>query len=157
MTTLMQVNKGSTVDLRYRVMKLGKRSYDGLSGEATMVFSLGYGEDDDKEGSVVTVPVGKGKLITAVDEAIVGMKLGGKRRVLVRPDRGQGWKKDDPNCAALIDVGIASGIPGATIAKVEDCIDETLEPRPVSYGAKRRMARRFDEALIVEIEPVAVR
>jgi hypothetical protein len=46
----------------------------------------------------------------------------------------------------------------ATVSQqVEDCINFELEPRPVSYGAKRRMARRFDEALIVEIEPVALR
>jgi FKBP-type peptidyl-prolyl cis-trans isomerase 2 len=64
------------------------------------------------------VPVGGGKLISAVDEAIVGMHVGGRRRVLVRPDRDQGWKKSDPNCASLFDVGMASGIPGATIAKV---------------------------------------
>jgi hypothetical protein len=30
--------------------------------------SLGYGEDDDKEGSFLTAPVGGGKLIKAVDE-----------------------------------------------------------------------------------------
>jgi FKBP-type peptidyl-prolyl cis-trans isomerase len=81
-------------------------------------YSLGYGEDDDKEGTFITMPVGGGKLISAVDEAIVGMHVGGKRRVLVRPDRDQGWKKSDPNCASLFDVGMASGIPGATIAKV---------------------------------------
>lgn len=39
--------------------------------------------------------------------------------------------------------------------QVEDCIDLSLEPRPVGYGASRRMARRFDETLIVEVEMVA--
>ena len=38
--------------------------------------------------------------------------------------------------------------------QVEDCIDLTLEPKPVGYGATRRMARRFDETLIVEVEVV---
>lgn len=42
-------------------------------------------------------------------------------------------------------------------SKVEDCIDLTLEPRPVGYGATRRMARRFDETLIVEIEMVGTK
>lgn len=32
------------------------------------VFSLGYGEDDDKEGDVLTVPIGSGRLVSAVDE-----------------------------------------------------------------------------------------
>ena len=33
------------------------------------MFSLGYGEDDDKEGDVLTVPLGSGRLVSAVDEA----------------------------------------------------------------------------------------
>ncbi|CAM9958904.1 unnamed protein product, partial [Choristocarpus tenellus] len=66
--------------------------------QATSVFSLGYGEDDDKEGSVLTVPVGVGRLVGAVDEAMVGMRAGGVRRVAVRPERG--WKKSNPNCAS---------------------------------------------------------
>ncbi|CAM9603842.1 unnamed protein product, partial [Hapterophycus canaliculatus] len=41
--------------------------------------------------------------------------------------------------------------------QVEDCIDVTLEPRPVGYGATRRMARRFDETLIVEVELVGTK
>lgn len=41
--------------------------------------------------------------------------------------------------------------------QVEDCIDLTLEPRPVGYGATRRMARRFDETLIVEVEMVGAK
>lgn len=40
------------------------------------------------------------------------------------------------------------------LSQVEDCIDLTLEPKPVGYGATRRMARRFDETLIVEVEVV---
>lgn len=32
------------------------------------VFSLGYGEDDDKVGDVLTVPLGAGRLVSAVDE-----------------------------------------------------------------------------------------
>ena len=33
--------EGDVVDIRYKVLKLGKRSYDGLSGEGTVVFSRG--------------------------------------------------------------------------------------------------------------------
>lgn len=32
------------------------------------MFSLGYGDDDDKEGDVLTVPLGMGRLVGAVDE-----------------------------------------------------------------------------------------
>ncbi|CBJ27194.1 conserved unknown protein [Ectocarpus siliculosus] len=150
-----EVKPANVVDMRYRVEKLGKRSYDGISGETQSVFSLGYGEDDDKEGDVLTVPLGSGRLISAVDEGVVGMRVGGVRRVAVRPERG--WKKQDPKCATEIDMGVMSGVPGAALAKVEDCIDLTLEPRPVGYGATRRMARRFDETLIVEVEMVGAK
>ncbi|CAM9488511.1 unnamed protein product, partial [Ectocarpus sp. 12 AP-2014] len=116
-----EVKPANVVDMRYRVEKLGKRSYDGISGETQSVFSLGYGEDDDKEGDVLTVPLGSGRLVSAVDEAstltaVVGMRVGGVRRVAVRPERG--WKKQDPKCATEIDMGVMSGVPGAALAKV---------------------------------------
>ena len=40
---------GDAVDLHYKVLKLGKRSYDGLSGEGTVVFSRGYALEDDEK------------------------------------------------------------------------------------------------------------
>lgn len=33
--------KGDLITVYYKVLKLGKRSYDGLSGEGTVVFSRG--------------------------------------------------------------------------------------------------------------------
>jgi len=46
---------GDSVDMHYRVLKIGKRSYDGLSGEGTVVFPRGYAlEDDDKENLAIT-------------------------------------------------------------------------------------------------------
>ena len=39
------VEEGDEVTVYYKVLKLGKRSYDGLSGEGTVVFSRGtFGE-----------------------------------------------------------------------------------------------------------------
>jgi hypothetical protein len=35
------VKKGDDVTIYFKVLKLGKRSYDGLSGEGTVVFSRG--------------------------------------------------------------------------------------------------------------------
>ena len=49
------IAQGSAADIKYRVLRLGKRSRDGLSGEASLVFSFGYGEDDDKESDVLNV------------------------------------------------------------------------------------------------------
>lgn len=40
-STIRVAKAGDTVELRYKVLKLGKRSYDGLSGEGTAVFSRG--------------------------------------------------------------------------------------------------------------------
>ena len=36
-----EVKDGDDVEIFYKVLKLGKRSYDGLSGEGTVVFSRG--------------------------------------------------------------------------------------------------------------------
>ena len=40
---------GDNADVHYSVLKLGKRSYDGLSGEGTVVFSRGYALEDDEK------------------------------------------------------------------------------------------------------------
>lgn len=49
-------------------------------------------------------------------QGVLGMRVGGVRRVAVRPERG--WKKQDPKCATEIDMGVMSGVPGAALAKV---------------------------------------
>jgi hypothetical protein len=40
-TTSGEVKEGDDVSVYFKVLKLGKRSYDGLSGEGTVVFSRG--------------------------------------------------------------------------------------------------------------------
>ena len=52
------VSNGDTVEIRYRVMRLGTKARDGLSGEGQTIFSYGFGEDEDKEGDKLTVQVG---------------------------------------------------------------------------------------------------
>lgn len=56
-----------------------------------------FGEDDDKEGDVLPTSVSPDKLVPGVEAALVGMKPGGRRRVLVRPERG--WKDQSASCA----------------------------------------------------------
>lgn len=90
------VMPGAAVDIKYRVLRLGKRSSDGLSGEASPVFSFGYGEDEDKESDVTTLYIGSGSVVPALDDALRGMKTGGRRRINVRPERG--WKLPDNTC-----------------------------------------------------------
>lgn len=134
---------GSVVQLRYRVMRSGKRSNDGLSGEATTIFSLGYGEDDGPQDAVLTAPLGEGRFVKALDEGIVGMAVGGKRRIQVRPEQGLGWKKPGQCAEAIAAVGIISGLPMGG-AENQD------------FAARRRFSRRFDESLIVEAELVGL-
>lgn len=156
-----EVKSGSTVDIRYRVLRLGKRSRDGLSGEASLVFSFGYGEDDDKEGDVVPVVLGpSSSLVPALESAMPGMRQGGTRRIAVRPQRG--WKltdaqcKDSNNSGAAVDIGSALGLPGASVAEAETCLDTTRVPAPQTFQARRKLARRFDESLLVEVQAVKV-
>ncbi|TFJ83384.1 hypothetical protein NSK_005316 [Nannochloropsis salina CCMP1776] len=147
---------GDACAIRYRALRLGKRSRDGLSGEASTVFSYGYGEDDDRDGDALEVTIGRSNLIPALEAGLVGMRVGGKRRILVRPERG--WFKGK-GCGVLEDTDVnnlaaAFIVPGTKITDTEDCLDMTRIPSPTSYAAKRRMGRRFDESLIVEVEVV---
>ena len=118
--------QGDAVEIRYRVMRLGTRARDGLSGEGQTsattrarthhqpsaclrltrvpsvflppaVFSYGYGEDDDKEGDKLAVQLDGKTLVAGADAAIIGMQPGGRRRVLVRPERG--WRILTGACA----------------------------------------------------------
>jgi len=160
--------KGASVALKYRVMRLGKRATDNLSGEASPVFSLGYGEDDDSLTDVLKAKVGSGQLIPALDSALVGMTAGGKRRLFVVPEKG--WKKINASCSAATNGASNSGeasaggldvlgqavVPLAEIVDNDACIEDTLLPQPRNFGARRRLARRFDEGLLVEVELVGV-
>jgi hypothetical protein len=46
-------------------------------------------------------------------------------------------------------------VPGTKIQDQEDCLDLTRVPAPTSYAARRRMGRRFDESLIIEVAVVS--
>ena len=131
-----EVGEGSQVRIKYRVLRLGKRSRDGLSGEASLVFSYGYGEDDDKESDLLAISVGETPLVPALDSAIYGMKEGGKRRIAVRPERG--WRKADASCGGrdigkTVDIGTAIGLPGALVTETESCVDNFRVPIPTTF------------------------
>lgn len=83
----------------YKILKLGKRSYDGLSGEGTVVFSRGYGLEDDEKApgtkSFITT-VGSPQNIKAFNEAVEGMKVGGIRRFAILPQKG--WERATKAC-----------------------------------------------------------
>jgi hypothetical protein len=131
-----EVGEGSEVSIKYRVLRLGKRSRDGLSGEASLVFSYGYGEDDDKESDVLALTVGETPLIPALESAIYGMKEGGKRRISVRPERG--WRKNESGCGGrdigkTLDLGVAAGVPGGYVTETETCLDNARVPAPKTF------------------------
>ncbi|KAJ1454532.1 hypothetical protein M885DRAFT_566288 [Pelagophyceae sp. CCMP2097] len=158
------VAKGDRVAIKYRVMRLGKRSSDNLSGEASPVFSLGYGEDDDATTDVLRAKVGAGELIAALDSALIGMRPGGRRRLFVVPEKG--WKKINSSCLAESNGAAATGdsaggaldligqsvVPLARVVNNDACLEDKAQPQPSNYGAKRRLSRRFDEGLLVEVE-----
>ena len=134
-----EVGEGSQVRIKYRVLRLGKRSRDGLSGEASLVFSYGYGEDDDKESDLLAISVGETPLVPALDSAIYGMKEGGKRRIAVRPERG--WRKADASCGGrdigkTVDIGTAIGLPGALVTETESCVDNFRVPSPTTFQVR---------------------
>ncbi|KAL3944967.1 MAG: hypothetical protein SGBAC_000943 [Bacillariaceae sp.] len=95
----VEVKNGDDVEIFYKVLKLGKRSSDGISGEGTVVFSRGYGFEDDEDKPGVKsfkTTVGGYSNIAALNEAIIGMKVGGVRRFGIVPQKG--WEKPTRAC-----------------------------------------------------------
>jgi FKBP-type peptidyl-prolyl cis-trans isomerase len=161
--TLVKANM--QVALQYKVLKLGKRSYDGLSGEGTVVFSRGYGLEDDEQGKdaskTFVTTVGARSNIEALNEALVGMRVGGTRRFAVLPQKG--WRKPGNMCDGGPGGRGQGGdlktdyvvVPTATMVAEEACFDQTKQPFPSAYAEQRRMAQRFDQSLIMEVKVVA--
>ncbi|KAL3917231.1 MAG: hypothetical protein SGILL_004810, partial [Bacillariaceae sp.] len=159
------VQNGDEVNLYFKVLKLGKRSYDGLSGEGTVVFSRGYGleDDEDKPGikSFQTF-VGNTANIEALNEALVGMKMDGIRRFAIYPQKG--WEKATAACDGGPGGKGAGGnlktdyvvVPTATMVDQEFCFDKAKLPFPSTYAQQRRMAQRFDQSLIMEVQVVGI-
>eukprot|EP00546_Thalassionema_frauenfeldii_P002666 CAMPEP_0178933978 /NCGR_PEP_ID=MMETSP0786-20121207/23607_1 /TAXON_ID=186022 /ORGANISM="Thalassionema frauenfeldii, Strain CCMP 1798" /LENGTH=273 /DNA_ID=CAMNT_0020611709 /DNA_START=221 /DNA_END=1042 /DNA_ORIENTATION=- len=159
------VEDGNEVTLFFKVLKLGKRSYDGISGEGTVVFSRGYGLEDDEKApgikSFVTT-VGSMQNIRALNDAILGMNVGGIRRFSVLPQAG--WEKPTKLCDGGPGGRGAGGelktdyvvVPTATMVSTETCFDNTKIPFPTTYAEQRRMAQRFDQALIMEVQVLKV-
>uniref|UniRef100_A0A7S0ANI2 Peptidylprolyl isomerase n=1 Tax=Minutocellus polymorphus TaxID=265543 RepID=A0A7S0ANI2_9STRA len=155
---------GDTVELRYKVLKLGKRSYDGLSGEGTVVFSRGYGlEDDEKkpgDTSFITT-LGSPSLVAAISDGVLGMAPGSIRRISILPQMG--WRLPGKQCDGGPGGSGAGGelktdyvvVPTATMVNEETCFDKTKLPFPQRYDQQRRLAQRFDQSLIIEVELVA--
>jgi hypothetical protein len=160
------VKEGDQVNLYYKVLKLGKRSYDGLSGEGTLIFSSGYGLEDDEQApgsKSFTTTIGSPKNIGALNDAVLGMNVGGIRRFTILPQ--QGWERPTAQCDGGPG-GRGSGgelrtdyvvVPTATMVATEECFDKTKQPFPSTYAQERRMAQRFDQSLIMEVQVVGIK
>lgn len=84
--------------------------------------------------------------------------MGGTRRFSIAPQKG--WEK----ATALCDGGPGgkgSGgdlrtdyvvVPTATMVEQEACFDMSKQPFPATYAQQRRMAQRFDQSLIMEVQ-----
>lgn len=70
-----------------RVLKNIRQKKNVCTSENFHILFERYGEDDDKDGDSIEITVGTSNLIPALESAIVGMKSGGRRRILVRPER----------------------------------------------------------------------
>lgn len=156
---------GDNADIHYKVLKLGKRSYDGLSGEGTVVFSRGYALEDDEKvpgDHSFKYTLGESQVIKALNDGVVGMSVGGTRRISVTPQNG--WEKNSKACDGGPGGSGAGGdlkvdyaiVPTATMVEQEACFDKTKLPFPTTYAQERRMAQRFDQSLIIEVQLVNV-
>ena len=160
------VQEGDEITMYYKVLKLGKRSYDGLSGEGTVVFSCGYGLEDDEKSArtkTFTTTLGNKNNIVALNDGMIGMSINAIRRIQVVPERG--WRKPDAYCDGGPGGSGTGGnlktdyvvVPTATMVATETCFDTTKLPFPtLSYAEQRRMAQRFDQSLILEVEVIDI-
>jgi FKBP-type peptidyl-prolyl cis-trans isomerase len=127
---------GDVVELYYKVLKLGKRSYDGLSGEGTVVFSRGYGLEDDEDAprtSSFQTILGGYNTITALNDAVVGMAAGDVRRFAVTPEAG--WRKPGRACDGGPGGSGAGGDLKTYYVRPTTTHGATIRPEP-HYGSR---------------------
>lgn len=135
------VKENDSVAIKYKVLKAGKRSYDGISGEGTIVFSRGYGLEDDETSSVSSsfdFQVSSPEVINALNDGIIGMHVNGVRRISVLPQKG--WRVATKACDGGPGGSGQGGdlktdyviVPTATMVAQESCFDMKKLPFPKS-------------------------
>ena len=115
------------------------------------LFSIGYGsEGQDDVGVPYRFVLGESDALpAAVAPALLGMRAGGKRRVLVPP--ALGWTSG--TCAKRRPLRAIHSPLAADILLPTD----RVKPRPPTFGAWRRLANHANEPLLFEAEMVRVR
>lgn len=128
--------------------------------------SIGYGlEDDEKAPGTKSfkTTIGSSDNIAALNDAVIGMNVDGIRRFSVLPQ--QGWERPTAQCDGGPGGKGAGGdlktdyviVPTATMVATEECFDKKKLPFPTTYGQERRMAQRFDQSLIMEVQVVGIK
>ncbi|GMH60960.1 hypothetical protein TrRE_jg9392 [Triparma retinervis] len=127
---------GESASVKFNVLKAGKRSADGLSGQGTSVFSMGYMlEDDEKPDASFAFSTSDSSVIPALRIGSVGMRVGEVRRITLSPSMG--WRRASIACDGGPGGRGAGGdvktdyviVPTAEIVDQEKCFDRGLKPR----------------------------
>ena len=121
-------------------------------------------DDEDKAGTkYFETVVGSPFNIGAFNDAVKGMKVGGTRRFAILPQMG--WERATAACDGGPGGRGTGGdlrtdyvvVPTATMVDQEACFDTNKLPFPTTYAQRRRMAQRFDQSLIMEVQVAKVK
>jgi FKBP-type peptidyl-prolyl cis-trans isomerase FkpA len=110
-------NDGSVTDkdltttptgLRYKDLKVGEGK-KAETGDTVEVYYTGWltsgKEFDSSKGKPFTFTLGEGRVIKGWDEGVAGMKIGGKRKLVIPPELAYGQRgagRDIPPNATLV-------------------------------------------------------
>ena len=125
------------------------------------MFSRGYALEDDEKvtgDKLFKFQIGDNQVVKALNEGVVGMAVGGTRRISITPQNG--WETNTRACDGGPGGSGTGGelktdyvvVPTATMVEQEACFDKTKLPFPTTYAQERRMAQRFDQSLIIEVQ-----
>ena len=117
MSILNAETKTTASGLRYEDVKVGTGT-EAVSGKMVDVHYTGWLDADGKKGrkfdssvdrgTPFSFPLGAGRVIKGWDEGVAGMKVGGKRTLMIPPNLGYGARGAGgvipPNASLIFDV-----------------------------------------------------
>lgn len=137
-------NPPSIKELQIQDLKIGTGSAEVKAGDTIAVHyvgSLTNGKKFDssyERGQPLSVEIGKGQVIKGFEQGLVGMKLGGKRKILIPYNLGygsQGQGPIPPNADLIFDVEIMEIKPTPLIENPDpnpEITPETPTPEEIS-------------------------